>query len=228
VISPTVWNLALKWEHYIFETVLYGSLGQLIKFDFTADLTVTGNLSEEVIKWYCLFMIVYNNDADFEVSDTCVRNSLLSWVELRYIDMLLKFNEKAKKRYMYVLHGSALRADINNIVQKNNYDYKLWLFLHDFLDAIRLYTLGLFFNPKISGLGALNPGISGLKMRQGSRDCNPYWRANNRQQPIKTSQWLEDCCCYLLYMRMSGVQISLDGSRMLFTPSNSLSFHDNL
>ena len=39
--------------------------------------------------------------------------------------MLLKFNEKAKKRYMYVLHGSALRADINNIVQKNNYDYKL-------------------------------------------------------------------------------------------------------
>jgi len=32
----------------------------------------------------------------------------------------------------------------------------------------------------------------------------------------------------LLYMRMSGVQMSLDGSRILFTPSNSLSFHDNL
>jgi len=27
-------------------------------------------------------MIVYNYDADFEVSDTCVRSSLLSWVEL--------------------------------------------------------------------------------------------------------------------------------------------------
>ena len=28
-------------------------------------------------------MIVYNYDADLEVSDTCVRSSLLSWVELR-------------------------------------------------------------------------------------------------------------------------------------------------
>jgi len=28
------------------------------------------------------FMIVYNYDADLEVSDTCVRSSLLSWVEL--------------------------------------------------------------------------------------------------------------------------------------------------
>jgi len=27
-------------------------------------------------------MIVYNYDADLEVSDTCVRSSLLSWVEL--------------------------------------------------------------------------------------------------------------------------------------------------
>jgi len=52
---------------------------QLVKFDFTADLTGTGNRSEEVIKWYCSFMIVYNYDADLEVSDTCVRNSLLSW-----------------------------------------------------------------------------------------------------------------------------------------------------
>ena len=26
-------------------------------------------------------MIVYNYDADLEVSDTCVRSSLLSWVE---------------------------------------------------------------------------------------------------------------------------------------------------
>ena len=51
---------------------------QLVKFDFTADLTGTGNRSEEVIKLYCLFMIVYNDDADLKVSDTCVRNSLLS------------------------------------------------------------------------------------------------------------------------------------------------------
>ena len=29
------------------------------------------------------FMIVYNYDADLEVSDTCVRSSLLSWVELK-------------------------------------------------------------------------------------------------------------------------------------------------
>jgi len=27
-------------------------------------------------------MIVYNYDADLEVSDTCIRSSLLSWVEL--------------------------------------------------------------------------------------------------------------------------------------------------
>ena len=53
---------------------------QLVKFDFTADLTGTGNRSEEVIEWYCSFMIVYNHDADLEVSDACVRNSLLSWV----------------------------------------------------------------------------------------------------------------------------------------------------
>ena len=29
-------------------------------------------------------MIVYNYDADLEVSDTCFRSSLLSWVELSY------------------------------------------------------------------------------------------------------------------------------------------------
>jgi len=51
-----------------------------MKFDFTADLTGTGNRSEAVIQWCCLFIIVYNNDADLEVSDACVRNSLLSWV----------------------------------------------------------------------------------------------------------------------------------------------------
>jgi len=51
---------------------------QLVKFDFTADLTGTGNQSEEVIKRYCLFMIIYNDDADLKVSDTSVRNSLLS------------------------------------------------------------------------------------------------------------------------------------------------------
>ena len=53
---------------------------QLVKFDFTADLTGTGNRSEEVTKRYCSFMIAYNYDVDLEVSDTCVRNSLLSWV----------------------------------------------------------------------------------------------------------------------------------------------------
>jgi len=51
---------------------------QLVKFDFTADLTGTGNQSEKVIKRYCLFMIIYNDDADLKVSDTSVRNSLLS------------------------------------------------------------------------------------------------------------------------------------------------------
>ena len=54
---------------------------QLVKFDFTADLTGTENRSGEVIKWYCLFMIVYDDDADLEVPDARVRNSLLSWVE---------------------------------------------------------------------------------------------------------------------------------------------------
>ena len=39
-------------------------------------------------------MIVYNYDADLEVSDTCVRSSLLSWVELswrplRYVSRLI-------------------------------------------------------------------------------------------------------------------------------------------
>ena len=42
---------------------------QLVKFDFTADLTGTGNWSEEVIKWYCSFTVVDNNDVDLEVLD---------------------------------------------------------------------------------------------------------------------------------------------------------------
>jgi len=42
-------------------------------------------------------MIVYNNNADLEVSDTCIRNSLLSWVEEA---------EKIKARKMNVIvHG---------------------------------------------------------------------------------------------------------------------------
>jgi len=45
---------------------------------------LTGNRSEEVIKWYCLFMILYNDDADLDVSDTCVHNTLLSWVASQY------------------------------------------------------------------------------------------------------------------------------------------------
>jgi len=51
---------------------------QLVKSDFTTDLTGTGNRSEEVIKCYRLFMIVYNDYVDLEVSDTCNHNSLLS------------------------------------------------------------------------------------------------------------------------------------------------------
>jgi len=65
-VNPYKARLDKFWQH------------QLVKFDFTADLTGTGNQSEEVIKRYCLYMIVYNNDAKLEVSDTCVRNSLLS------------------------------------------------------------------------------------------------------------------------------------------------------
>jgi len=41
-------------------------------------------------------MIVYNYDADLEVSDTCVRSSLLSWVEL-------SSNFSARYRYLYEL-----------------------------------------------------------------------------------------------------------------------------
>jgi len=67
---------------------------QLVKFDFTADLTGTGNRSEEVIKLYCLFMIVYNDDADLKVSDTCVRNSLLSWVAGQLINYKLEVDGK--------------------------------------------------------------------------------------------------------------------------------------
>ena len=36
-------------------------------------------------------MIVYNYDADLEVSDTCVRSSLLSWVELSCQDKVIDF-----------------------------------------------------------------------------------------------------------------------------------------
>ena len=58
---------------------------QLVRLDFRADLTGTGSRSEKVIKWYCLFMLADNNDADLEVLDTCVRSSLYSWVvELKY------------------------------------------------------------------------------------------------------------------------------------------------
>ena len=37
-------------------------------FDFTADLTGTGQRSEEVIKRYCSFLIVYNDDANIELA----------------------------------------------------------------------------------------------------------------------------------------------------------------
>ena len=75
---------------------------QLVNFDFTADLTGTGNRSEEAMKWYCSFMIVYNDDADLEVSDTCVHNSLLSWVKLtkklnhHILSILRKLHKRGK------------------------------------------------------------------------------------------------------------------------------------
>jgi len=37
-------------------------------------------------------MIVYNYDADLEVSDTCVRSSLLSWVELYFWGPIYKIS----------------------------------------------------------------------------------------------------------------------------------------
>jgi len=39
-------------------------------------------------------MIAYNYDADLEVSDTCVRSSLLSWVELywKQFDLYSRFD----------------------------------------------------------------------------------------------------------------------------------------
>jgi len=55
-------------------------LHQAVKFGFTADLTGSRNRSEKVIKWQCQSMIDHN-DADLEVSDTRVRNSLSSCIE---------------------------------------------------------------------------------------------------------------------------------------------------
>jgi len=79
----TIWNI---WPNSVVDAcTVKASLGldkfwqhRLVKFDFTAELTGTGNRSEEVIRRYCLFMIVHNDDADLDVSDTCVRDSLLS------------------------------------------------------------------------------------------------------------------------------------------------------
>jgi len=74
---------------------------QLVKFDFAADLSGTGNRSEEVIKWYCLFTIVYNDDADLEVSDTCIRNSLLSW-ELSWVTNTLNYSASSELLWLSV------------------------------------------------------------------------------------------------------------------------------
>jgi len=41
------------------------------------------NWSEKVPKWYCLLIIIDNNDTDLEVSDTCIRNSLLFWLQYK-------------------------------------------------------------------------------------------------------------------------------------------------
>ena len=54
------------WLSFQFCFWLYCIAGSTVnKFDFTADLTGTGNRSEKVIKWYRLFIIVYIDDADF-------------------------------------------------------------------------------------------------------------------------------------------------------------------
>jgi len=42
-----------------------------------------------------LFMIVYNYDADLEVSDTCVRSSLLSWVELSWVESIRSIGKQS-------------------------------------------------------------------------------------------------------------------------------------
>jgi len=48
---------------------------QLVKFDFTQYRKPIRRNHKVIF----LFMIVYIDDADSEVSDTCVRNSLLSY-----------------------------------------------------------------------------------------------------------------------------------------------------
>jgi len=64
-----------------------------------------------------------------------------------------------------------MHAVVNNIMQKNNNYYKLQLFIMTFWSELGI--LGWFFNPEIQGLGTIDPRISGVKMRQGSLDCNP-------------------------------------------------------
>jgi len=48
-------------------------------------------------------MIVYNDDADLEVSDICVRNSLLSCVELSWV-LLLRERESLFTKYIYITY----------------------------------------------------------------------------------------------------------------------------
>ena len=52
---------------------------QEVKYDFTADLTWTGNRSEEVLKSQSFYWVRYI-DADIRGVSTYVRNVLLSWV----------------------------------------------------------------------------------------------------------------------------------------------------
>ena len=58
-------------------------------------------------------MIVYNYDADLEVSDTCVRSSLLSWVELSSLEVaqislaILEFSHSSSLlRFNFTFHYS--------------------------------------------------------------------------------------------------------------------------
>jgi len=55
---------------------------QAVKYEFTADLTGTGNRSEEVPKWECLYILVRYTDVDLSGVNIYVCNLWLSWVNV--------------------------------------------------------------------------------------------------------------------------------------------------
>jgi len=54
-------------------------------------------------------MIVYNYDADLEVSDTCVRSSLLSWVELSFLNWLADYLHVVP--YFFLVDSAQISTD---------------------------------------------------------------------------------------------------------------------